>query len=82
MAMSNKERQARYREARTGGADTKEKRLNCWVSSEAAEALGELADIHGVSQRKYLETLLLAARSGARRYQPGVVSFVSLEPAG
>lgn len=63
MAISNAERQAKYREQKRLGLkdDLGGKRLDCWLSSEAFLALNRLARHQGESKRQVLEALILAA---------------------
>jgi hypothetical protein len=64
MAISNAERQARYRENKRLGSKEQElggKRLDCWLSTEAFLALGRLSRHQGESKRAVLESLILAA---------------------
>ena len=56
MALSNAERQRRYREARRGGAKD-EARLNLFIGVSEHLALERLAAHHGVTLRKMIETL-------------------------
>jgi hypothetical protein len=61
MATSSAQRQAKYRQARAYAGDNGERRINTWVSSGTALALGRLAKRYGVTQREILERLVLAA---------------------
>jgi hypothetical protein len=54
MAISNAERQARYRENKRLGSKEQElggKRLDCWLSTEAFLALGRLSRHQGESKQ-------------------------------
>lgn len=61
MATSSAERQAKYRQSRAYAGDNGERRINTWVASGTALALGRLAKHYGVTQREILERLILAA---------------------
>lgn len=61
MATSTAERQAKYRRSRAYAGDNGERRINTWVSSGTALALGRLAKRNGVTQREMLERLVLGA---------------------
>ncbi len=55
------ERQAAYRKARATAGENGERRINTWVATGAALALGRLARHHGVTRREMLESLITAA---------------------
>lgn len=55
------ERQAEYRKKRATAGDNGERRINTWVTTGAALALGRLAKRYGVTQRQMLERLILSA---------------------
>ena len=55
------ERQATYRQKRTNAAESGESRINTWITTGAALALGRLAKRYGVTRREMLERLILAA---------------------
>ena len=55
------ERQAAYRMKRSKAAESGESRINTWVTSDAALALGRLAKRYGVTRREMLERLILKA---------------------
>ncbi len=59
MAMTNAERQRRYRERHLRELDGQCKRIHLLVSLHAKRALERLASFHGVSQREALERALL-----------------------
>jgi hypothetical protein len=61
MAQTTAERQARYRRRRPDAGDNGDRRLDLWITTGAALALGRLARHQGVSQRDVLERLILAA---------------------
>lgn len=54
------QRQADYRKRRPFAGDNGERRLNLWVTTAAALALQRLAHRYGVTQRQFLEQILLA----------------------
>lgn len=58
---SNKERQAKYRAGRAtaGPNGDGERRLECWISSEAHFALARLARHRSLTKRSLIETLLI-----------------------
>ena len=58
---SNSERQADYRKRRQTAGDNGERQLNTWLTTAAALALARLARHNGISRRKMLEGLILAA---------------------
>ena len=60
MAKTTAERQAAYRKNRAFAGDTGDRRLNTYISTSAALALHNLANIRGINKRELLETLLLA----------------------
>ncbi|OIQ97815.1 hypothetical protein GALL_201400 [mine drainage metagenome] len=64
MGMSNAERQAKYRRsrARAGPDQQGERRLNTWLSTEAALALDHLARHYNVAKREMIERLALEAQ--------------------
>ena len=57
MAKTSAERQAAYRARRTV-ADSAERRLNTWVSSEVYSAIERLAKSYGVTRRAVIELLV------------------------
>jgi hypothetical protein len=59
MAKTSAQRQAAYRSRRHDGDG--DRRLNTWISTQAAFALARLARHHGLSQRAILEQLVLTA---------------------
>jgi hypothetical protein len=61
MAQTAAERQARYRKRRPDAGDNGDRRLDLWVTTGTALALGRLARHHEVPQRDILERLILAA---------------------
>ncbi|NRO99465.1 hypothetical protein GWC77_26655 [Paraburkholderia sp. NMBU_R16] len=61
MGTTSAQRQAKYRQSRAYAGDNGERRINTWVSSGTALALGRLAKRYGVTQREMLERLVLAA---------------------
>ena len=60
MALTNSERQARYRAKRRAGRND-EFQLNTWISIEAFIALSRLARHRGETKRAALEQLILQA---------------------
>lgn len=62
MGMSNAERQAEYRARRplAGPGGNGERRVNTWVSTEAALALERMSRRYGVTKKEMLEKLILA----------------------
>lgn len=58
MARTGAERQAAYR-ARQAVADSGQRRISTWISTDAATALEILAHRYGVTMRGVIETLLL-----------------------
>ncbi len=65
MATTAAQRQRSYREARASAGTNGERRINAWVSTAAALALGRLARHHGTSKRAILEQLILEADNEA-----------------
>lgn len=62
MAMTNAERQARYKKMRHQANDGDgEAQLNCWITSQAKLALKRLGKHHGLKQREIIERLILSA---------------------
>ena len=61
MAKTAAERQAAYRKQRATAGENGERRINTWVATSAALALGRLAKRYGVTQREMLERLILEA---------------------
>lgn len=63
MSKTTAERQAEYRARRAfAGIDGNgERRLNTWISTSAAMALARLAAHQGVSQRAFLEQMLVSS---------------------
>jgi hypothetical protein len=61
MAKTVAERQAEYRRNRATAGDNGDRRLNCWVSTQASMALKRLSKLHGVTQREALERLVIEA---------------------
>lgn len=63
MAKTAAERQAKFRKTRQSAGPTGngERRLNTWLSTGAALALGRLARHQKISQRAVLEQLIAAA---------------------
>jgi hypothetical protein len=61
MAQTPAERQARYRKRRPDAGDNGDRRLDLWVTTGTALALGRLARYQDVSQRDILERLILPA---------------------
>ena len=59
MPKTSRERQAAYRSRRHDGEG--DRRLNTWLSSQAACALRRLAHHQALSQRAVLEQLVIAA---------------------
>jgi hypothetical protein len=61
MAKTNAERQAKYRARRpqAGNNGNGERRLNLWVSTEAALALNRLAKRYRVTKRELIERLVI-----------------------
>lgn len=57
MATTSAERQAAYRARRATAGDNGERRLNLWVTTGSALALGRLAARYGVTQRQMIERL-------------------------
>lgn len=58
MAMTNAERQARYRKNRQFAGENGERQLNTWLSTGAYLALARLAKHYGVTKREMLERLI------------------------
>ena len=80
MAQTPAERQAAYRRNRAtaGPKGDGERRINTWVSTGAALALARLAHRDGVTHRKMLERLILAADSRiVRRLDPDAPEWMS-----
>ena len=61
MSKTAAERQADYRKKRATAGDNGDRRINTWVTTGAALALGRLSMRYGVTQRDMLERLILAA---------------------
>lgn len=61
MAKTTKERQAEYRKKRPESGENGERRINTWVTTNAALALGRLANSYGVTKREILERLIIEA---------------------
>lgn len=59
------ERQRAYRQR--AQVETNQRRLNTWISAEAAIALGRLARREGVTQREVIERLVNAAQDAVMR---------------
>lgn len=64
MAKTTAQRQAAYRDRRATAGENGERRINTWVSTDAALALDRLARHHKLSKREVLERLVLAADEG------------------
>lgn len=60
MAMSNAERQKRYRQSRKGGVRN-ELQLKVWIDITLSGALVRLAKHHGITQKAVLERLISEA---------------------
>ena len=73
MALTNAERQARYRAARKIGS-TEDQRLNLYISKDACGKLGDLAKGYGVTKREILDRLI------TEEYQQVVGSLVVDSP--
>jgi hypothetical protein len=58
MAKSATERQAEYRARRSTAGDNGERRLNLWISTGSALALGRLARRYCVTKQEMIEKLL------------------------
>ena len=83
MALSNAQRQARYRLSRKSqghftNAGTPMERLDVWISADAAHGLRVLAALHGVSSQEELDRLMLAAISEAKEQDRAAWSKASL----
>lgn len=67
-AKTNAQRQADYRKRRVNAGDNGDgdQRLNTFISTKAAFALGRLARSYGVTKRDLLEKLLIEADDGVR----------------
>lgn len=61
MALSNAERQARYRARRATAKENGEYRFNSWLVSDAHFALGRLASYRGLSKKDVIEQLIINA---------------------
>ena len=61
MAKTAKERQAEYRRKRPTAGENGDRRINAWVTTGTALALGRLAQHYGATQREILEKLILDA---------------------
>jgi hypothetical protein len=61
MATTSAERQRAYRARRPCAGENGERRLQTWVSTAAALALGRLARHAGITRRAFLEKLILDA---------------------
>jgi hypothetical protein len=61
MATTSAERQRAYRARRPCAGENGERRLQTWVSTAAALALGRLARHAGMTRRAFLEKLVLDA---------------------
>lgn len=61
MATTSAERQRAYRARRPCAGENGERRLQTWVSTAAALALGRLARHNGMTRRAFLEKLILDA---------------------
>lgn len=59
-AKTTAERQAAYRARQACGANDGQKRVNLWLSTGCALALVRLARRHGITQREFVEKLVLA----------------------
>jgi len=61
MGMSNAERQAAYRARRPyeGPGGNGERRVNTWVSTEAALALERMSRRYGVTKKEMIEKLIM-----------------------
>jgi hypothetical protein len=63
MPSTNAQRQAVYRARRAEAGDNGDRRINTWVTTAAALALGRLAQPYAVTQREMLERLILSAET-------------------
>ena len=61
MATTSAERQRAYRARRPCAGENGERRLQAWVSTAAALALGRLARHAGMTRRTFLEKLIVDA---------------------
>lgn len=61
MTKTTKERQAEYRKKRPTSGENGERRINTWVTTRAALALGRLANHYGVTKREMLDQLIIGA---------------------
>ncbi len=61
---TNAGRQAAYRARRAQAGDNGERRINTWVTTGAALALGRLANHYAVTRKEMLERLILEADEG------------------
>jgi len=64
MAKTAAQRQAEYRDRRATAGENGERRINTWVSADAALALDRLARHHKLSKREVLERMLCAEDEG------------------
>ncbi len=62
---SSAQRQRAYRQR--AQVDANQRRVNTWISAEAALALRRLARRHGVTQREIIERLVIAAQDEVMR---------------
>ncbi len=62
---SSAQRQRAYRQR--AQVDANQRRVNTWISAEAALALRRLAWRHGVTQREIIERLVIAAQDEVMR---------------
>ncbi len=69
MGKTGAERQAKYRAARANAGG--DKRINTWITAEAAEALDRLSKHHKVSKRAMIELLATAADQQISKKLPG-----------
>jgi len=72
MAMTNAERQARFRFRRSAQGHFKQEgpmmeRLDAWVSSDATHGLRVMSTLHGTTAQEELDQLILAAVNAAKQ---------------
>jgi len=67
MALTGAERQKRFRENRRLSGENGYRQINMWISTEAYEALKRMAKREGVTQREFIERLLVAAQERIMR---------------
>ncbi len=65
MALTNAEKQARYRAARPFASENGERRIASWVKSGASFSLERLARHFDLSQREVLENIIESAAKAA-----------------